>query len=90
MKVFAVQLVQHSEVFRSKQPWHIVAAQSRAAAHRAFLEQGCNLSLHFLSTYGAQTKNEAEVAAAMSDPGTVFVNIGRDYDYVYKPLKEVL
>ena len=52
----------------------IVAAPSRAAAHRAFNAARFTVSMSHLTSHGCCTGNEVEIAVATAKPGAVFAS----------------
>lgn len=69
MKVYGTTLIaKESWPTESRQPRVVVAASSKTAAARIL-----RMSLYEFNQYGSQTGNEHEIAAAMSKPGTPFV-----------------
>lgn len=76
LKVFGVRVLRASHFPGSlSQPSLVVAATSRAAAARLMSATGTKVTASFLKTYGSETKNPAQVEAALSAPGTVFCAI---------------
>lgn len=57
---------------RMKQIRVIVAAPSRAAAHRAVVAAGINVTIGEMRTYWGETGNKIELNVAGSAPGVVF------------------
>ena len=70
-----------------KQVCAIVAARTQKEAARLLsgpTAPADGVSPAQLRTYGGVTRNDEEVAVAMSEPGTVFVTENMNYPRVYK------
>ncbi len=66
---------------------YCVAATSWKAAHAAMDGICKNVSLHYMMTMWGVTGNDKQIAAAMSEPGTVFGAEGYVVDAQYVPLR---
>lgn len=79
MKVYRARLLASPDWPTSaNQPDVVVAATSREEAARAFTRVArTQITAAYLRAYGSITGNTAQVAAATSEPGTVFVNADR-------------
>lgn len=74
MKVWGISLIARpSWPTTSRQPRAVVAATSRAAAVRAYQQISTSITDGYVKQYGGETANPAEVEAALSEPGTVFI-----------------
>lgn len=63
----------------------VVAVSSRVEAVEAFRQAGFSFGLGYLKAYAAASGNPAEVEAAMSQPGKVFMaERGKPYELVVK------
>lgn len=71
LKVYGGELFYH----QGRQYRGVVAATSQAAAAKAM-----NVSLYYFREYTCDPENDLEVTAALSEPGTVFVVVGRGPD----------
>lgn len=69
MKVYGTTLIaKESWPTEARQPRVVVAASSKTAAARIL-----RMSLYEFNQYGGTTGNKAEIEAALSKPGTPFV-----------------
>lgn len=71
LRVYGGEIFYH----QGRQYRGVVAATSQAAAAKAM-----NVSLWYFRENTCDTENGLEVAAALSEPGTVFVVVGRGPD----------